>query len=108
MLHFDVGICVHTQEEMNSVYELILSTYPEAKGIKRGHEQRIELPMITISFLLMGHCRGYRFDKIYYSDNANIIERNEILAPMLVHTNNILINLRPISQLYEQFDKEFI
>lgn len=104
MLHFEVGICVHTQKEMDEIFELILNTYPEAKGIKSKFEQRIELPMITINFLFIGRSRGYRFDKIYYSDDANDEEKNEILWPLTsIHR---ICCMEPISFLYKRLSME--
>ena len=106
MLLFEVGICVHTQKEIDEIFELFINTYPEAKAVKAHNYCWIELPMVRISFLLAGQARGYRFDRIYYSDDADLKEKNEILLPM---TSSARINsMRPVSFLYKEFSKEFI
>lgn len=101
MLHFEVGICVHTQQEIDKIFELITKTYPEAKAIKTNSYCEIKLPMIRISFLLSGQAIGYRFDRIYYSDDASIEEKNEVLWPMIYATH--ASSMRPISFLYKEF-----
>lgn len=103
MLLFEVGICVHTQKEIDEVFELFIKAYPEAKAVKEHNYCWIELPMIRISFLLSDRAIGYRFDKIYYSDDATIQEKNEILLPMVYATYHI----EPVSYLYKRFDSEF-
>lgn len=102
MLHFDVGICVHTQKEIDEIFELFINTYPEARAVKKSNYCFIDLPMIRISFLLSGQAIGYRFDKIYYSDDANIEEKNEVLLPMTLAAR--ASSMRPISSLYKELN----
>ena len=101
MFNFEVGICVHTQQEIDEIFELITKAYPEAKAIKTNSYCEIKLPMIRISFLLSGRAIGYRFDRIYYSDDASVKEQNEILLPMTLATR--ASSMRPISFLYKEF-----
>lgn len=103
MLHFEVGICVHTLQEIDEVFELITKAYPEAKAVKKNNYCFIDLPMVRINFLLSGQARGYKFDRIYYSDDADIEERNEILVPMIFATR--ASSMRPVSFLYKEFLK---
>ena len=100
MFNFEVGICVHTQQEIDEIFELITKAYPAAKAIKTNSYCEIKLPMIRISFLLSGQAIGCRFDRIYYSDDASIEEKNEVLWPM-VHATHAS-DMRPISFLYKE------
>ena len=101
MFNFEVGICVHTQQEIDKIFELITKAYPEAKAIKTNSYCEIKLPMIHISFLLSGRAIGYRFDRIYYSDDASAEEKNEILLPMTLAAR--ASSMRPVSFLYKEF-----
>ena len=103
MLHFEIGICVHTQKEIDEIFELFINTYPEAKAVKKNNYCWIDLPMIRISFLLSGRAIGYRFDRIYYSNDASIEEKNEVLLPMVSSAH--VSSMRPISFLYKEFLK---
>ena len=96
MLHFEIGICVHTQKEMDEIFELFINTYPEAKAVKRKNYYYIELPMIRINFLILSNAIGCRFDRIYCSDDTTTQEKNEILFPLISAAHHI----QPISQLY--------
>ena len=102
---FEVGIFVHTQEELDEVFNLIRSTYSEfiITTVKRNSYYSIMLPMVYISFfLLSGYVRGHIFDRIYYSDGVADQEKNEILLPMVWSTRTY--NMRPISSLYREFE----
>ena len=101
MSYFEIGICVHTQKEIDEIFELITKAYPEAKAIKKNNYCWIELPMIRINFLLSGQAIGYRFDRIYYSDDASVEEKNEVLLPMTLAAQ--ASSMRPISFLYKEF-----
>ena len=96
MLHFEVGVCVHTQKEIDEIFELFVNEYPEAKAVKKNNYCWIELPMVRIHFLLSGRAIGDRFDRIYCSDDATMLEQREILYPMVRAASSIV----PISHLY--------
>ena len=108
MIQFQVGILVHTQEQMDTLFDLFTKTFPYIKAVKSKHECYILFPMVEVTFLFSGRSRGYRFDVIYYVDDASKEELNEIIIPQIAAGVSIRAktHIRPISNLYQYFTEK--